>query len=192
MLEKITWLDFLAFGKSRAGNFLFLCLLIAGTTGFAHSATAVAPIADCKPCGISLAIPRDGLWQGLQKGNLTTFAMQRGNELFATIEVVKFYNEARFNLDQLAAHYLEYFNMDFAMDGPFASRQFNGIPARWGRGHGRSADGSEFRVHLVFFTAGEEACYLLTVVPKQAKKLHEYLMPEIIQSMQRLPEVAEE
>lgn len=158
-----------------------------GIAALGLSAAAVAPIADCKPCGISLDIPHDGLWQGLQKGNLTTFAMQRGSELFATIEVMKFYNEARYTLDQLAAHYLEVFNMDFAIDGPFVSRQFSGIPVRWGRGHGRSEDGSEFLLHLVFFTAGTDACYLLAVVPKQAKKLHEYLMPEIIQSMRRLP-----
>jgi hypothetical protein len=163
-----------------------------GIAALGLSAATSAPIADCKPCGIALAIPHDGLWQGLQKGDLTTFAMQRGNELFATIEVMKFNNEARYDLNQLAAHYQEYFNMDFAVDGPFASRQINGIPARWGRGHGRSEDGSEFLIHLVFFTAGEESCYLLTVVPKQAKKLHEYLMPEIIQSMRRLPPLSRE
>jgi len=169
-------------------NSLFHCLLVLWTMLFGLSTAAMAPVADCKPCGISLDIPQDGLWQGLQKGGLTTFAMQRGNELFATIEVLKFYNEANYSLDQLAAHYQEICNPDIVIDGPFVSRQFNGIPVRWGRGHGRSQDDSEFLVHLVFFVAGQDACQLTAVVRKQSKNLHEYLLPEIIQSMRRLPE----
>ena len=154
-------------------------------SGFA--AAAVAPIADCKPCGISLDIPLDGLWQGLQKGNLTTFAMQRDNELFATIEIMKFDNEARYSLDQLAEHYLEIFNIDFVIDEPFVSRRINGIPVRWGRGRGKSEDGGKFLIHLVFFMNDEDACWLTTFSRERSLDLHKYLLSSIIESMRRLP-----
>jgi|GEM_PF-4623284 len=165
--------------------FRFLLLFWIALSGF--PAAVVAPIADCKPCGISLDIPQDGLWQGLQKGNLTTFAMQRDNELFATIEIMKFYNEARYALDQLAEHYLEIFNMDFVIDEPFVSRKINGIPVRWGRGRGQSEDGSKFLIHLVFFMNDEDACWLTAFSRERSEDLHKYLLPAIIESMRRLP-----
>jgi len=149
---------------------------------------AVTPIADCKPCGIALDIPQDGLWQGLQEGNLTTFALQRGNELFATIEVRKFYNEARYSLEQLAKHYTEVCNPDIVIEGPFVARTLNGIPVRWGRGRGTAADGGKFLVHLLFFFNREEACQLNTIVREQSRSLHENLMPVIIESLRRLPD----
>ena len=151
------------------------------------SEAAVAPVADCKPCGIALDIPRDELWQGLQREDKTTFVMQRGNELFATIEILKFYNEARYSLDQLAKNYREICGPDIVIEGAFVSRKINGIPVRWGRGRGISADGGKFLVQLLFFFNGEDACQLITIVREQSKSLHENLMPEIINSIRPLP-----
>jgi hypothetical protein len=163
------------------------CFLLLGAMLFALSAAAVAPVADCKQCGISLDIPQDGLWQGLQKGGLTTFAMQRGSELFATIEVMKLENEARYSLDQLAKNYQEVCNPDIVIDGPFVSRTINGIPVRWGRGRGQAEDGGRFLVHLVFFAVGEAACRLTAITREQSLALYKNMLPGMIESLRRLP-----
>jgi hypothetical protein len=147
----------------------------------------VPPAAECESCGVSLAIPMNELWQGLRKPGWTLFSMQRGNELFATIEVVKIYNEARYSLEQVAAHYKEYIAQDVTIAGRFAVRTLNGIPVRWGRGRGKAEDGSQFLVHLVFFGLDDShVCQLLAVVRQNSPDLHHYLIPEIIESLRRL------
>lgn len=113
--------------------------------------------------------------------------MRRGNVLFATIEVLKLYNEERYSLDQLAKNYREICGPDIVIEGVFVSRKINGIPVRWGRGRGVSADGGKFLLQLLFFFNGEDACKLTTIVREQSKSLHESLMPEIIKSIRRLP-----
>jgi hypothetical protein len=167
----------------------FRCLLIAWSALFAIAATGSLPAAECQSCRVSLDIPPNELWQGVRKGDLTIFAMKRGDELFATIEVLKVYNEGRYSLDRIAGHYSEFCNADIVIDGRFAKRTINGIPVRWGRGHGRAEDGSEFLVHLVFFIVDESnACMLTAVVRRQSRSLYEYLLPEIIGSLGRLPD----
>jgi len=155
-------------------------------------AAASLPAAECPSCRVSLDIPPNELWQGVRKGDQTIFAMKRGDELFATIEMLKFYNEGRYSLDRMASQYKEFCNADVVIDNRFAKRTINGIPVRWGRGRGRAEDGSEFLVHLVFFAVDESyACKLTAVVRRQSRDLFEYLLPEIINSLQRLPETGE-
>ena len=173
----------------------FLCLLIGWSAWFAMPATGAAPAAapagECLSCRVSLDIPPNELWQGVRKGDLTIFAMKRGDELFATIEVQKFYNEARYSLDKMAGHYDEFCGADIVIDGRFAKRTIRGIPVRWGRGHGKSEDGSEFLVHLLFFNIDASyACKLTAVVRRQSRSLYEYLLPEIINSLRRLPDAS--
>jgi hypothetical protein len=48
-------------------------------------------------------------------------------------------------------------------------------------------------VHMLFFTIDPSyTCQLMTVVRKQSKDLHEYLMPEIIQSLRWLDKKTEQ
>jgi hypothetical protein len=150
------------------------------------------PAAECASCRVSLDIPANELWQGVRRGDLTIFAMKRGEELFATIEVEKFYNEGRYSLDRMAARYGEFCTPEIVIDGRFAKRTVHGIPVRWGRGHGKSEDGGEFLVHLLFFDIDPSyACKLTAIVRRKSGDLYEYLLPEIINSLRRLPEDSE-